>query len=182
MLCTTGRGSDEAGITCRSCESGKFRARTTDIYSCQVCGTNSASSQPVDDNCEMCTRGKAPDASKAFCEPCAIGEYTPPGNTSTDCIKCPKRGAQCAGGMLTLNDDTWYDFSSTKPLDESRNTYTCFNDESCLYDSSKSVLTCDVSKGYLGPLCGGCGAAAAYGAPRNARRCRCRCVDFAAAR
>jgi hypothetical protein len=58
--------------------------------------------------------------------------------------------------MLTLDDDTWYDFSSTKPLDESTNTYTCFNDESCLYESSNSILTCDISKGYFGPLCGGC--------------------------
>ena len=87
-----------------------------------------------------------------------MGAYSskPVGNASSTCIQCPSRGVQCAGGILKLDDSAWYPLSTTKTIIESTNMYTCFNDESCLYDSSKSVLTCDVSKGYLGPLCGGC--------------------------
>jgi hypothetical protein len=110
--------------------------------------------------CKFCEDGQVidEDSGGIICKACANGEYRskPIVNKTATCINCPSRGAQCSGGILKLDDTTWYDFSSTKPLDESRNTYTCFNDESCLYDSSKSVLTCDVSKGYLGPLCGGC--------------------------
>ena len=162
--CATGRfGQSSKGTSteCTDCGLGKFAAKEK-TTACMECPFNMVTGiEYTASECKFCEDGQVIDedsGGKIICKTCANGEYrsTPTVNKPATCINCPSRGAQCAGGMLKLDDTTWYDFSSTKPLDESTNTYTCFNDESCMYDSSKSVLTCDVSKGYFGPLCGGC--------------------------
>ena len=157
-LCEEGKVPDQSAALCNACVDGKYRDRTTETFACVACGPNTASSAPVDHNCSTCGAGEVPDASAANCATCAIGAYSskPVGNASSTCIRCPSRGAQCAGGLLVLDDSAWYPLSTTKTIIESTNMYTCFNEEACLLNADKTRVECNVAKGYFGPLCGGC--------------------------
>ena len=81
-----------------------------------------------------------------------------PGNTTsttaTPCTSCPSVGASCAGGVLQLSNDAWYDIDENPTVDKDTEMHTCFNDECCI--NTATVPVCDASKGYFGPLCGAC--------------------------
>ena len=158
-LCERGKIRDIAAIFCSDCGVGRFRDRSTPEYTCVNCASNRASSVPTDDACMSCSSGEIPDASAATCATCAVGAYSSPsggGNQSNVCVRCPARGAICTGGMLSLDEGSWYDTKLTKIISEETEVHKCFNDESCLLDESKSSVQCNSARGYSGPLCGAC--------------------------
>ena len=159
VLCAAGlfsgaTGNQVADQCAGRCDAGKYSNFTglTSHDECKLCESNFVA-RAGQSACEECTSGKAPDTSAAFCDTCAIGEYKPPGNTN--CITCPTRGAQCSGGIITLDDAVWYS-PKVAIITADTEMHKCFNDEACIMNEAKTSIVCNAAMGYSGALCGAC--------------------------
>ena len=140
--------------------------------------------------CKECNDGEYADAAHVACLTCSAGMYRrledfADSSKGSMCGECPSRGLACQNGVLNFSPDGstkwWYSFTDNPVISASTVLHECFNDECCLYDANsdvavngKSMLSCNVTKGYGGPLCGACDRDNEHGAgsfTRSGRRC-----------
>jgi hypothetical protein len=88
---------------------------------------------------------------------------------NSTCRTCPPRGVACDAGIVTVFSNTW--FLGDRIPENEEEIHECFNDQCCIVTpfvatsntsrgkkmaGDHQFLVCDKSRGYLGPLCGGC--------------------------
>ena len=174
FLCVPGKRVVDA-THCAKCEAGRFTISTTLLEctkcpfgrfasmpgatTCDACAPNFVSTmEPGAKVCTACDDGFIPDSVAATCTPCAVGSYRskPTENASSVCIQCPKRGVDCKGGTLALEQGVWYPFEHSARIGADTEIHECFNSESCTVDANTGALRCTEELGYYGPLCGAC--------------------------
>ena len=154
--CVEGQFTSSTGLTsCSDCQPGEYLPLQdiTTATACKACGVGSVSTSIKATACNGCGNGAVPDLNSAACDTCATGAYKV--KATSKCSECPASGVNCAGGVLKLENKAWY-APSTVVFTSTTKMHKCFNDESCETYDENSRVRCNIGKGYLGPLCGGC--------------------------
>jgi len=104
-----------------------------------------------------CAPGSAPQGS--LCVPCTAVEYSEGGAGA--CHSCPRTGAVCSGGVLTLLPGFYRPPAHAGHiLDASAELHTCALPAGCVVNNTGRAYSC--TTGYVGALCGVCDAASDY--------------------
>jgi len=103
------------------------------------------------------------------CVTCGGGEFSL-GGMGAKCIDCPRVGATCVAGILTLLPHYFRPASQAdEPLGPNTELHPCYNSEACTLEyrggnvsSNNSAAIYGCAYGYTGPLCGVCDANVNY--------------------
>jgi hypothetical protein len=103
-----------------------------------------------------CEAGKRPV--NLICTQCAPDEWSRGGSgPASECQRCPKTGATCKDGVLSLLPHHWRPFSEVNTTISADSTLLpCIHSAACFVNSSTETYGCQ--PGYTGPLCGTCDA------------------------
>ena len=110
-----------------------------------------------------CEPGTEPQTSMTGCTACSGTSYSPGGLER--CRECPRAGATCRNGRLTLHKDFYpassaymrgnaHNHQSPPLMSEATILYRCDVKGSCLVSNHSALYFC--AQGYEGPLCGVC--------------------------
>ena len=192
VLCSAGKSSRSRGTTeCQTCQPGTFsqsagmsacsecssrrygegyQPRTSDL-DCALCaaGLTSPAASTSRTNCTcQCAQGTIQGTGEAIdtCIACKDATYSPLNQHGgrVECRSCPREGATCGDGMLTILKDYWYDSvvamtpDATGKLGIGPTTkmYKCAKRDACLVNRTAVPQIVRCHENHTGVMCAKC--------------------------
>ena len=153
--CTEGRVTVNDQAACDDCAAGTHVVLPNRTR-CEACPKGWAASRGSE-RCMQCPRGfMANDKAVIQCVECASGTFAN-GMGGTICEDCPQRGVSCVtDGIAQIEPDFWHVPHSYFLLTNKTEFYKCLEEGVCILNDDRTSVSCDVSEGSFGVLCGEC--------------------------